>query len=117
MTNYAFCDLHKSQENRQTPRENVRTVTVSEWKKVDGKNVLFENRLDVCLPCLKEQIVERATSLGVTYQDNWKTEVWQTGKTGKKFKQQMNPDEYADYLSDQKKEQELAELRMRASGK
>jgi hypothetical protein len=114
MTNYAFCDLHKSQENRQTPRESIRNVIVQEWKKVDGKNYIFENKLDVCLQCIKEQIVDRAVGLGVDYSSNWKTEVWQTGKTGKRFKQTMDMDEFSNYLSNMKKEQELAELRARA---
>lgn len=117
MTDYKFCDLHKTAEGRQTAKESVRTVIVQEWKKVDGKNRLFENKVDVCLACLKEQIVDRAVGNGVPYASNWKTEVWQTGASGKKYTTLMSPEELEEHLKKEAKEKEIQELRAKAMGR
>lgn len=113
MTDYKFCDVHKTQDKRQTPKESIRTVTIEQWQKVKGKNRLFTVRLDVCLACLSEIITERAKGIGVDIASMWKTEVWQTGSTGKKYKTNMSMDEVVAHIEQEEKDKELAELRAR----
>lgn len=114
MADKKFCDIHPNEKN-ETPIESIRAVTVTEWKKIDGKNVPFENKLDVCLSCLAE-FVKRAKGLNVPYENNWKTEVLQKGKSGKWFKQRLSPDEFEQYRKEQALAEEKRELmEMRAS--
>lgn len=114
MTDHKFCDVHKTETGRMVPKESCRTVVVEQWMKVKGKNRLFVNKVDVCLPCLAEIIVDRAKSLKVDFEKNWKTEVWQTGSSGKKYRTLMNMDELLAHLEQEEKDKELAELRARA---
>lgn len=108
MADKKFCDIHPNEKN-ETPIESIRTVTVTEWKKIEGKNVPFENRLDVCLKCLSE-IVAKAKGLNVPYETNWRTEVWQKGKSGRSYKQYLTPDEYMQHLREQAIADEKKEL-------
>lgn len=113
MANKKFCDIHPKEEGRETPEDSIRTLIMQVWQKIDGKNVLFENRLDVCMKCNAE-IVARAKPLNPHFENNWKTTVLKKGKSGKWFRQALTSDEYSQYLREQaiaEEKQELLELR------
>lgn len=109
MTDYKFCDLHRSEDGRRQPQESMRVVQIQQWQKVDGKNRLFFNNLDCCLNCLKE-FVDRAEGVGVKYQENWKTEVFYKAKSGKWIKQKMDMDELIQHNREQATQRQLEEL-------
>ena len=111
MTDYKFCDLHPSEEGRRQPKENFQTLRLETWQKIDGKNKLFEVKLDGCTKCITSQITDRAVGLGIEIGKMWKTEVWQTGQSGKKFKQMMSADEYIQYIKEEERKQEMEELK------
>lgn len=110
MGNQKLCDVH-TKEKREVDADKTNPIIVEKWFKVKNRNVLFENRLDACHDCIMEIIINRARGVGVDFEKNWKTEVWQTGKTGKKYTVRMDMDEYVNFLEQQAKEEELAELR------
>src|SRR5574341_287307 len=114
MTNEKFCDVHGSENGRRQPIDSIRTVQIEQWQKVRGKNKLFIVRLDFCLKCIAEKITSPAKGLGVDFEKNWKTEVWQTGDTGKKYKTLMSMDELTAHLDQVAKDKEIADLRARA---
>lgn len=116
MADIKACDLHPNAETRNHAKDSSKTIVIQQWMKVEGKNKLFENKLDVCPACLSSQILERAKALGVDIEKNWKTEVWQTGSSGKKYSTMMSHDEVIEHMKKEAQEKELAELRALKSG-
>ena len=113
MTNEKFCDVHGSETGRRQPIDSMRSLQVEQWMKVKGKNKLFYNRVDICLADVADKIVKPAKALGVNFENNWKTDVWLIGESGKKYKSPMTMDEYLAHLDATAKDKELAELRAR----
>lgn len=114
MTNEKFCDVHSSENGRRQPLESIRAVQVEQWMSVRGKKRLFINRVDFCLKDVADKITTPAKALGIEFERNWKTEVWQTSDTGKKYKTLMTMDELLAHLDQVAKDKEIAELRARA---
>lgn len=110
MGNEKLCDIHKSKE-RRVDREKISQIAVERWFKVQEKNRLFENRIDACLECQAEVIFSRAKGLGLDLEKEWRTAVWQTGDTGKKYKTMMTMDEFTQYMKDKEIEKLRAQVR------
>lgn len=102
------CDIHPNKDNFVSENEGgTIPVTAERWFKVNGKNVLFHNKVDECMACMTETIVQRAKALGIDVEKNWKTTIWRKGKSGKSYPTHLSMDEYIQYLKDE----ELEELR------
>lgn len=115
MANRKFCDIHPTEQGRETPEENIRAIVLQVWHKIGDRKVLFENKLDVCLKCHGE-IVARAKPLNPHFEGNWKTQVLKKGKSSKWFRQTLTMDEYETYQKQQALEEEKRELmELRAS--
>lgn len=113
MGNTRTCDIHPNTDNF-IPIENSRKVTVEQWVKVGERNVLFYVTIDACLECLKRALFDGAESHGVSIQNSWKTDVWQTGRGGKRYTTAMTlPDFTAHVQAEKLREQEAEILKLR----
>lgn len=117
MGNTKTCDVHSTEDNF-VERESIRTVVMQEWQKIEGKNVLFEAPLDLCLEDRNSLLIARAKARGVKVESLWKTTIWKTGRGGKRYSTQVTHDEFLQHLKEEKiAEQEAELLRLRSGAK
>lgn len=114
MGNTKTCDIHPNDDNF-TDQQNIRKCRVEQWVKVGEKNTLFFIEFDGCLECLKGTTFDRLEARGISVQTKWVTDVWNTGKTGKRYTTKMDLPTFQTHLAQEKvKEQEAEILKLRA---
>lgn len=114
MGNTRSCDKHPNNDNF-VEKDNIRNVVFLEWKKIDGKNYLFQNKVDYCIPCRDAEL----QAIAVHRKDvgkNWTTTVWKTGKNGKRYSQDLSPEEFEQHLKEEALEAERKELQALRAG-